>query len=399
MGFLTMKKSFKSTMYACFTGYIVQAIVNNFAPLLFVTFQKTFDIPLSQITALITVNFAIQLLIDLLSAGFIDKIGYRASAVLSHVFAAVGLILLTVLPEVFASPFVGLLIAVIIYAVGGGLLEVLVSPIMEACPTENKEKAMSLLHSFYCWGHMAVVLLSTLFFTAFGISNWRILAIMWALIPIVNAIFFTQVPIYSLQEEGEKGLTLKELCRNKVFWLMMIMMVCSGASEQAVSQWASTFAEQGLGVSKTVGDLAGPLAFAALMGTSRLLYGKFGDKLNLNKCMFFSACLCVISYLCIALIPVPAIGLIGCALCGFSVGILWPGTFSKSSAAIKRGGTVMFAMLALAGDLGCSGGPTLAGLVSGNFNNNLHIGILSAIIFPAIMLLCLLISKCKLSKS
>lgn len=394
-----MKKSYKSTMCACFTGYIVQAIVNNFAPLLFVTFQKTFDIPLSQITALITVNFVIQLLIDLLSAGFIDKIGYRASAVLSHVFAAVGLILLTILPEVFASPFVGLLIAVIIYAVGGGLLEVLVSPIMEACPTENKEKAMSLLHSFYCWGHMAVVLLSTLFFTAFGISNWRILAIMWALIPIVNAIFFTQVPIYSLQEEGEKGLTLKELCCNKVFWLMMIMMVCSGASEQAVSQWASTFAEQGLGVSKTVGDLAGPLAFAALMGTSRLLYGKFGDKLNLNKCMFFSACLCVISYLCIALIPVPAIGLIGCALCGFSVGILWPGTFSKSSAAIKRGGTVMFAMLALAGDLGCSGGPTLAGLVSGNFNNNLHIGILSAIIFPAIMLLCLLISKCKLSKS
>ena len=354
-----MKKSYKSTMCACFTGYIVQAIINNFAPLLFVTFQKTFDIPLSQITALITVNFVIQLLIDLLSAGFIDKIGYRASAVLSHVFAAVGLILLTVLPEVFASPFVGLLIAVIIYAVGGGLLEVLVSPIMEACPTENKEKAMSLLHSFYCWGHMAVVLLSTLFFTAFGISNWRILAIFWALIPIVNAIFFTQVPIYSLQDEGEKGLTLKELCRNKVFWLMMIMMVCSGASEQAVSQWASTFAEQGLGVSKTVGDLAGPLAFAALMGTSRLLYGKFGDKLNLNKCMFFSACLCVISYLCIALIPVPAIGLIGCALCGFSVGVLWPGTFSKSSAAIKRGGTVMFAMLALAGDLGCSGGPTL----------------------------------------
>lgn len=394
-----MKKSYKSTMCACFTGYIVQAIINNFAPLLFVTFQKTFDIPLSQITALITVNFVIQLLIDLLSAGFIDKIGYRASAVLSHVFAAVGLILLTVFPEVFASPFVGLLIAVIIYAVGGGLLEVLVSPIMEACPTENKEKAMSLLHSFYCWGHMAVVLLSTLFFTAFGISNWRILAIMWALIPIVNAIFFTQVPIYSLHEEGEKGLTLKELCRNKVFWLMMIMMVCSGASEQAVSQWASTFAEQGLGVSKTVGDLAGPLAFAALMGTSRLLYGKFGDKLNLNKCMFFSACLCVISYLCIALIPVPAIGLVGCALCGFSVGVLWPGTFSKSSAAIKRGGTVMFAMLALAGDLGCSGGPTLAGLVSGNFNNNLHIGILSAIIFPAIMLLCLLISKYKLSKS
>ena len=333
MGFRTMKKSYKSTMYACFTGYIVQAIINNFAPLLFVTFQKTFDIPLSQITALITVNFVIQLLIDLLSAGFIDKIGYRASAVLSHVFAAVGLILLTVLPEVFTSPFVGLLIAVIIYAVGGGLLEVLVSPIMEACPTENKEKAMSLLHSFYCWGHMAVVLLSTLFFTAFGISNWRILAIFWALIPIVNAIFFTQVPIYSLQEEGEKGLTLKELCRNKVFWLMMIMMVCSGASEQAVSQWASAFAEKGLGISKAAGDLAGPMAFAILMGTSRLFYGKYGDRINLDHFMIYSCLLCILSYLGISLFRAPLLNLIACAVCGLSVGIMWPGTFSKASAA------------------------------------------------------------------
>ena len=393
------KTNYHKTKIACYMGFITQAIAANFAPLLFLKFHSDYHISLGNIALISTFFFFTQLLVDLFCAKFVDHIGYRVCIVASEIFAALGLLGLAFLPDFLPDPFIGIICSVIVYAIGSGLIEVLCSPIIEACPFENKEATMSLLHSFYCWGHMAVVLLSTLFFTAFGISNWRILAIFWALIPIVNAIFFTQVPIYSLQEEGEKGLTLKELCRNKVFWLMMIMMVCSGASEQAVSQWASTFAEQGLGVSKTVGDLAGPLAFAALMGTSRLLYGKFGDKLNLNKCMFFSACLCVISYLCIALIPVPAIGLIGCALCGFSVGVLWPGTFSKSSAAIKRGGTVMFAMLALAGDLGCSGGPTLAGLVSGNFNNNLHIGILSAIIFPAIMLLCLLISKYKLSKS
>ena len=370
-----MKANYKKTMYACFIGYIVQAIVNNFVPLLFVTFQSSYKIPLSEITMLITVNFMIQLLIDMLSAGFIDKIGYRAAAVMAHIFSAAGLILLTVLPELVPNAFVGILGAVIVYAIGGGLLEVLVSPIVEACPTDNKEKAMSLLHSFYCWGHMGVVLLSTAFFTIFGIAHWKVLALLWAIIPIANTILFLQAPIYSLNEEGQRGFTIKELFTKKVFWILMLMMVCAGASEQAVSQWASTFAEQGLGVSKTIGDLAGPMAFAMLMGISRLIYGKYGEKLNLDRFMAFSCILCIASYLCIALVPVPFIGLIGCAVCGFSVGILWPGTFSKAAVSIKGGGTALFAMLALAGDLGCSGGPTLAGAVSSSFDNNLRIGI------------------------
>ena len=381
-----MKQNYQKTMYACFIGYIVQAVVNNFVPLLFVTFQKTYGIPLDKITMLITFNFAIQLLIDLLSAGFIDRIGYRASVVLAHICAASGLILLAVLPQLLSDPFVGILIAVVIYAVGGGLIEVLISPIIEACPTDNKEKAMSLLHSFYCWGHVGVVLLSTAFFAAFGIENWKILALIWALLPSANTILFLQAPIYSLHEEGESGLTLKELLQSKMFWIMMLMMTCAGASEQAVSQWASTFAEQGLGVSKTVGDLAGPMAFAFLMGLARLLYGKYGEKIDLDRFMGYSCLLCIAAYLCIALVPVPVIGLVGCAICGFSVGIMWPGTFSKASASIKGGGTVMFAMLALAGDLGCSGGPTLAGFVSGSFGNNLHIGILAAVIFPVLLL-------------
>ena len=373
-------------MYACFVGYIVQAIVNNFVPLLFVTFQKSYQIPLSRITLLITLNFVIQLFIDLLSAGFVDRIGYKASVLIAHACSAAGLVLLTILPEVTGDPFVGILIAVAVYAVGGGLLEVLISPIIEACPTDNKEKAMSLLHSFYCWGQMAVVLLSTIFFTVFGISNWKILAVIWAMVPVANGILFLTAPIYSLHEEGEKGLSVRELFTSHLFWLMMLMMTCAGASEQAVSQWASTFAEQGLGVTKTVGDLAGPMAFAFLMGMARLLYGKYGHRIDLKRFMTYSSILCVVSYLCISFAPSPVLSLAGCAICGFSVGIMWPGTFSIASASIRRGGTAMFALLALAGDLGCSGGPTLAGFVSSNMEGNLKMGILAAVIFPVLLL-------------
>lgn len=382
-----MKQNYQKTMYACFIGYIVQAIVNNFVPLLFVTFQNTYDIPLSKITFLITINFVIQLFIDMLSAGFIDKIGYRASVIIAHICAAVGLILLSFLPEIMPDPYIGILISVFFYAVGGGLIEVLISPIIEACPTDNKEKAMSLLHSFYCWGHMGVVLLSTLFFAVFGIANWRVLTVIWAVIPVANILLFATAPMYSLIDEGEAGLSLTELFKNKVFWLMMLMMLCAGASEQSVSQWASTFAEKGLGVTKTVGDLAGPMAFALLMGTARLIYGRYGEKFELDKFMSYSCVLCIVSYLCIVFVPSPVVGLIGCAVCGFSVGIMWPGTFSKASAAIKGGGTAMFAMLALAGDMGCSGGPTLVGLISSAFGNNLKMGILFAIIFPILLLL------------
>ena len=381
-----MKNQYSRTITACFTGYIVQAVVNNFVPLLFLTFQKSYGIPLSQITLLVTFNFGIQLLVDLLSVGFVDRIGYRASMIIAHVLSAAGLILLTILPEALPSPFAGILTAAMIYAVGGGLLEVLVSPVVEACPSDNKEKAMSMLHSFYCWGHVGVVLLSTLFFRIFGIGNWKILAAVWALIPIVNAFAFAKVPMASLMEEGEQGLKLGELFRIRIFWVLLIMMVCAGASEQAVSQWASTFAEQGLGISKTMGDLAGPMAFAVLMGASRAFYGKYGDRINLDRFMIYSSCLCMLSYLGISLLPVPQLSLAACAVCGLSVGIMWPGTFSKASAALPKGGTAMFALLALGGDVGCSGGPTLVGMVSSALGDNLQRGILAGVVFPALLL-------------
>ncbi len=389
-----MKNEYNKTIAACFVGYIVQAVVNNFTPLLFLFFQNSYHIPLSRITLLVTFNFGIQLLVDLLSVGFIDKIGYRASMVLAHVLSAAGLALLTVLPDVLPTPFAGILIAVMIYAIGGGLLEVLVSPVVEACPSDNKEKAMSMLHSFYCWGHAGVVLISTVFFHVAGIENWKILALTWALIPVGNAVVFAKVPIAPLIEDGESGLELKELFRMKVFWILLVMMICAGASEQAVSQWASAFAEKGLGISKTAGDLAGPMAFAVLMGTSRLFYGKYGDRIHLERFMVYSCLLCILSYLGIALFPVPVLSLIACAVCGLSVGIMWPGTFSRASAAFPKGGTAMFALLALGGDIGCSGGPTLVGMVSGVFGDNLKMGILAGIVFPVLLLMGIFTSQC-----
>ena len=393
-----MKNQYNKTVAACFVGYIVQAVVNNFVPLLFLTFQRTYHIPLSQITLLVTFNFGIQLLVDLLSVGFVDRIGYRASMVAAHVLSAAGLILLTILPEILPSPFTGILTAVMVYAVGGGLLEVLVSPVVEACPSDNKEKAMSMLHSFYCWGHVGVVLLSTLFFHAAGTENWKVLALLWAVIPVLNAFLFVKVPMAALIEEGETGLRVTELFGIRMFWILLVMMVCAGASEQAVSQWASTFAEKGLGISKTAGDLAGPMAFAVLMGASRAFYGKYGDRINLDRFMVYSSVLCILSYLGISLLPIPQLSLIACAVCGLSVGIMWPGTFSKAAAALPRGGTAMFALLALGGDVGCSGGPTVVGLVSGTLGDDLKMGILAGVVFPVLLLAGIVICR-KLAKS
>ncbi len=387
------RKNYNHTVYACFTGYIVQAIVNNFAPLLFLTFQSELGISLDRIALLVSINFGFQLLIDLLATRYVDKLGYRPCIYAAHIFSFVGLVGLAVLPGRLGDPFVSLLIPVLTYAVGGGLLEVLVSPIVEACPSDHKEARMSLLHSFYCWGHMGVVLISTAFFALFGIAHWRIVALIWALVPLGNLFFFMTVPIASLNSEDGQGLSIRRLVCLREFWVLMLLMLCAGACEQSVSQWASAFAERGLGVSKTIGDLAGPLAFAALMGLSRVLYSKFNEKISLSRFMACSGVLCLISYLLASLTTSPLPGLIGCGLCGLSVGILWPGTFSIAAKAIRGGGTALFALLALAGDLGCMSGPALVGFVSTATGGQLKSGILAAIVFPVLLLIGLALNK------
>lgn len=391
-----IRQSYEHTIYASYIGYITQAVVNNLAPLLFLTFASSYNLSLAQITMITTINFLTQLIVDLICAKVIDRIGYRVSVVFAHVCAVLGLVGMAFLPDLLGNAYVGLIAAVIMYAIGGGIIEVLISPIVEACPTKKKEAAMSLLHSFYCWGHVGVVLLSTAFFAVFGIDNWKVLACLFSVIPLFNALYFSLVPIYPIVEGHEK-LEFRELLSKKAFWLLVVMMVCAGASEQAMSQWASAFAESGLKVSKTVGDLLGPCAFAIFMGTARALYGKYSEQIPLKKMMVGSAVLCIICYLTAVFGGHPVLGLIGCALCGFSVGIFWPGTFSIAAWELPGGGTAMYALMALAGDLGCSSGPTVVGMVADRMHGDLKSGILVAILFPICMLACLTFVKQKKS--
>lgn len=383
-------RKYQRTLTACYLGFVTQSISANFAPLLFLTFQSTYGISLDRIALIPVVFYLTQLLVDLGASRFADKIGYRICVVASQVVSAAGLVLLAVLPEILPAPFPGILIAVVFYAIGSGLVEVLVSPIVEACPFENKDGMMSLLHSFYCWGAVGVILGSTLFFAVFGTENWRILTLIWALVPLVNIFQFLTCPIERLVEEGG-NLPLRRLLRLPLLWLMILLMICSGASEATMAQWASAFTESALGVSKTIGDLAGPCLFAVFMGIARMLYGKMSGKLNLVRTMLFSGILCAACYLLASLSPLPLLGLTGCALCGFSVGIMWPGTISLSSQKCPQGGTAMFAFLALAGDFGGTVSPAIVGGFSELAGGNLKIGLLTATVFPLLLVAGILI--------
>ena len=374
--------SYRYPSIASYFGYITQAIVNNLGPLLFLTFQRRFGVSLSSLTLLVSLNFGVQLLVDMAAVRHVDRIGYRAAAVAASIFSTVGLVSLGVLP--FALPaYMGLVIATVINAVGGGLLEVIISPIVEALPNNNKAAAMSLLHSFYCWGYVGVILLSTLYFNLAGITNWRYLPMLWALIPLGNIFLFSLVPLRTLTGEDNTPLPARTLFTKSSFLLLLLIMICSGASEQAMSQWASFFAEAGLKVSKTTGDLLGPCAFAFLMGTVRIFFGLKQETIKLTRVLTGAGVLCIASYLVTVFSPFPLLSLAGCAVCGFSVGIMWPGTLSLASKIFPRGGTAMFAILALAGDAGCASGPGLVGLVMNA--TTLKTGLLTAIIFPLLL--------------
>lgn len=392
------QKNYNKTMYACFIAYFVGAIVNCFAPLLFVTFQTDFNIPLSSITLIASLNFLVQLVVDLVCAGVVDKIGYRPCLITAHVFCALGVIGLATLPFLFSNAFIGLLISMLFYAVGGGLLEVLVSPLVEACPSKNKARAMSLLHSFFCWGVVVMVLVSSAFFLIFGIENWRYLCLFWAVVPIINIVLFSIVPIYKLRKEDEEKPKTTTILKKWRFWVLVLMMACAGASETSISQWASTLAETSFGVNKILGDMLGILMFSVFMGLSRAIFAKFGEKINLDKFMIFCSALCVVCFLGISLIPSAVVGLICCALSGFGVGILWPGTISITSAKLK-GGTAMFAFLAVGGDIGAATGPAITGFISSAFNGDFRIGILFSLVFPLLMLLLVILNSKKTNKS
>lgn len=387
-----MASNYKRTLIACYLGFITQAIAANFAPLLFLKFHNDYDIPLGKIALISVVFFITQLITDILCARFADNIGYRRCAVASELCSAAGLIGLAFLPELLPDPFTGIIISVIIYAVGSGLIEVLGSPIVEACPFEHKEAVMSLLHSFYCWGSVGVILLSTLFFAVFGISSWKWLACIWAVIPLCNIFNFATCPIEHTTEDG-KGMTIRSLLRVPLFWIAIVLMVCAGASELSMAQWASAYTESALGLSKSMGDLTGPCMFAVTMGISRTIFGKYGDRLDLMKFMLGSGLLCLMCYIAASVSTNPVLGLIGCIMCGFSVGIMWPGTISICSRRLPAGGTAMFALLAMAGDMGGAFGPGLVGNITQHANDNLQKGMLAGCIFPLVLIISLLILK------
>ena len=393
-------KKYTSTKIACYTGYFVQAIINNLASLFYVIFQKEFGLSYSQISCLILINFVSQIIIDFASVKIIKKTGYRTATVFAHIFAASGLVLLGVLPRLFGNHFIGLVIPIIIYAIGSGLIEVLISPIIEGLPLQNKSGEMALLHSFYCWGQASVVFITTFAVKFIGEGNWIYLPMVWAIIPFINMFAFIKVPIIPPVPEGESEMRISELFRQPTFIICMALMLCAGASEIAMAQWASAFAEKSLGLNKFTGDLLGPCLFAVLMGSGRVLYGFLGDRLNIRKVLSFCAGLCLISYLITTLAPIPILSLIGCGLCGLSASTMWPGIFSLAAKLFPKGGTAMFAMLAMFGDLGCSSGPLVAGLLSDAATNNtaitmepLKFGLIFCIVFPILMIVLLNFTK------
>lgn len=388
---------YRKTLIACYLGFITQAIAANFAPLLFLTFHKSMGIPLGKVALVSTTFYFTQLVVDVICAKFVDRIGYRVCAVASEIASAAGLICLAFLHSILPDPFIGIIISVIIYAIGSGLIEVLASPIVEACPFDHKEAVMSLLHSFYCWGSVGVILLSTAFLAVFGIEKWRWLACIWALIPLFNTFNFVSCPIEPLVEDG-KSMTIRTLFKNPMFFLGLVLMICAGAAEISMAQWASAFVESALGLSKTVGDLVGPCLFAVSMGISRIIYGKFGSRIELTKYMLGSGTLCLACYILAALSLNPVICLIGCILCGFSVGIMWPGTISILSKRLPAGGTAMFALLAMAGDLGGAFGPWLVGFTSQLRNDDLKAGMLVACVFPAVLIASIIVIRLKTKK-
>ena len=388
------KDRYRQTLIACYLAFITQAIAANFAPLLFLTFHKSLGIPLGKVALVSSAFYLTQLIVDVICAKFADKIGYRVCSVASEIASAVGLIGLAVLPSILPDPFIGIIISVIIYAIGSGLIEVLASPIVEACPFDHKEAVMSLLHSFYCWGSVGVILLSTVFFAVFGVENWRWMACIWAIIPLYNVFNFAFCPIEPLVEDGQ-GMSTGSLFKTPMFFLGIVLMVCAGAAEMSMAQWASAFVESALGLSKTIGDLAGPCLFAVTMGISRVIYGKYGSKIELTKYMLGSGALCFICYILAALSQNPILSLIGCILCGFSVAIMWPGTISILSKRLPAGGTAMFALRAMAGDLGGAFGPWLVGMATQMHNDDLKAGMFTACVFPIVLIITIVAIKVK----
>lgn len=392
--------TYKHTLHSCYLAYVTQAAVVNLAPILFVIFQTEFGLTYQQIGALSLINFLTQLSIDAVAIKTLDKVGYRPAAIGCCACCTLGFLLLAICPAIWPGEFFALCLPVIVYAVGGGLAEVIVSPIADSLPLENKEGSMALVHGAYSWGQAAVVLVSTCTLAIIGHARWQWLPLIWAILPLYNLFRFCRVPLMPTIPD-EHRTPLRDLLKNGTLWLFLLVMLCAGASEVAMSQWSSLFAEKALGVNKVLGDIAGPCLFAVFMGLGRIGFGKFGTKWKLSRILLLCALLAIVCYLLTAFFPHPIISLTACALTGLAVSLMWPGTVSLSAAAFPLGGAALFAFLALFGDLGCSVGPWLTGVVSdavsvSNSDMALRIGLAAGTIFPLTLFVTLFFLKSKI---
>ena len=355
-------QSYKSTIAACYIGSFVQAIIVNTTPILFIPLREQFGLTFQQMGLLVLINFISQVGCDILFSNAIDKYGFRRFVVAAHGLAVVGLVLFAASPLLFDRPFAGFVTATIIFSGSGGLLELLLSPIVNAIPTDEKAGAMSVLHSFYSWGQAAVILLTTVLLFVFGRAWWQWIILIWTLVPLFNFFFLMRVPFApNVPEEQRQG--MDKILLKPFFIAALATILCGAAAELCISQWASAYLEEAMRLPKVVGDVGGVCLFAVMMGVGRLFYGMYGKKINVSLMMLIGTVGAAACYITVALSGTAVLSLLACGLCGLCVSLLWPGTLVVASEHYPLAGAWMFAILA-AGDIGASAGPWLMGVVA-----------------------------------
>lgn len=389
---------YKSTIRACYIGNLVGALVTNLSPLLFVILMGSYNLSFEQVGRLVLINFFTQIIADLAFSKPVDTYGVRPFITLGHALVFIGFVMFAFSPRLFPhSPYTGLMLATVVFSCGGGLLELLLSAIVQAVPSDAKAAAMSLLHSFYAWGFIVVVVLTFLMLKLFGSANWPWLFLIWSLVPLFNFFNFLRVPLPP-QVPDEHRTSTRVLASTPFFIFVVLGIALGGAAEVSMSQWTSAYAETTLGLSKQTGDLLGLCLFAGLLGLGRVLYGTYGKRFDIWRVMFLGSLFAAGCYLVAALSQHPIVSLVACAFCGLGVALLWPGSVTNAAHRFPFAGASMFAILAAGGDTGAAVGPWLLGLIADQIPTDfplspLRVGMVIGTLFPLAMAGCLLIQR------
>lgn len=356
-------KSYQLTTISCFVGIFCQAVSSNITAILFIPLMTLYGLSYVHLGLLVGINFTTQVLVDIIASRLVDRYGFRVFVLPSDILAVIGLVLFGLTPVLFDNILTGLVFSTIIFSASCGLQEVMLSPIVNAIPHNDKGPAMALMHSFYAWGQVATIIITTLFLFFFGIENWQVIVFLWALVPLVNFFMFLAAPFPGVIHENQR-MTMRDLIL-KPFYLVALLAIMGGAATELVmNQWSSTFSEKVLELPKVTGDILGMCGFAVFLGLGRVLYGRYGSKINMNNVLVGSAAAAVVCYIAVAISPLPAISLAACAVCGLAASLLWPGTLVITAEKYPLAGAWIFAILAAAGDIGAASGPFAAGVIT-----------------------------------